>query len=195
MALRGRGHVRRLRPQLGSQQGPPWPMGDFSWSSRGGLISLTKTASPSLSSFPRHVSWGALLAAGLRLEHEEAAFDEDRYLGDLYPEDEDPLLAEALSFEPHWQQRLRAQHRQRQRRRQRLQQQQQQQQREEAKKKEPEEKGGAGEQKVDDGGARVPAGGDGNGADHAGCSKGQPDEGEGEEQEEKFTEAEQEQMR
>lgn len=63
-------------------------------------------------------------APGLRLEHEEAAFDAERYLGDLFPEDEDPILAEALAFEPHWQRRLRAQRRRR-RRRQRLRQQRQ----------------------------------------------------------------------
>ncbi|CAN0354931.1 unnamed protein product, partial [Ectocarpus sp. 12 AP-2014] len=57
---------------------------------------------------------------GLRLEHEQAAFDPDRYLGDLFAEEEDPLLTEALAFEPHWRLRLRAQqqrHRRRQRRR------------------------------------------------------------------------------
>ncbi|CAM9946844.1 unnamed protein product, partial [Ectocarpus sp. 8 AP-2014] len=58
---------------------------------------------------------------GLRLEHEQAAFDPDRYLGDLFAEEEDALLTEALAFEPHWRLRLRAQqqrrHRCRQRRR------------------------------------------------------------------------------
>lgn len=39
---------------------------------------------------------------GLRLRHEETAFDADRYLGDLLPEEEDPLLSEALAFKPHW---------------------------------------------------------------------------------------------
>ncbi|CAN0198038.1 unnamed protein product [Scytosiphon promiscuus] len=43
---------------------------------------------------------------GLRLEHEQAAFDADRYLGDLFTEDEDPLLTEALAFEAHWQRKL-----------------------------------------------------------------------------------------
>ncbi|CAN0228872.1 unnamed protein product, partial [Laminaria digitata] len=38
----------------------------------------------------------------LRLEHEKATFDADRYLGDLFTEEEDPLLTEALTFEPHW---------------------------------------------------------------------------------------------
>lgn len=39
---------------------------------------------------------------GLRLEHEEDTFDADRYLGDLFTEEEDPLLTEALAFKPHW---------------------------------------------------------------------------------------------
>ncbi|CAM9435517.1 unnamed protein product, partial [Ectocarpus sp. 8 AP-2014] len=56
---------------------------------------------------------------GLRLEHEQAAFDPDRYLGDLFAEEEDPLLTEALAFEPHWRLRLRAQQQRRHRRRQR----------------------------------------------------------------------------
>lgn len=36
------------------------------------------------------------------MEHEKATFDADRYLGDLFTEEEDPLLTEALAFEPHW---------------------------------------------------------------------------------------------
>lgn len=36
------------------------------------------------------------------MEHEEDTFDQDRYLCDLFPEEEDPLLTEALAFEPHW---------------------------------------------------------------------------------------------
>lgn len=39
---------------------------------------------------------------GLRVEDEDAAFDEDRYLADLFPQEEDPILTEALAFEPHW---------------------------------------------------------------------------------------------
>lgn len=38
----------------------------------------------------------------MRVEHEDLAFDEDRYLGDLFPDEEDPILAEALAFKPHW---------------------------------------------------------------------------------------------
>lgn len=39
------------------------------------------------------------------MEHEEAEFDVDRYLGDLFPDEEDPILTEALGFEPHWRKR------------------------------------------------------------------------------------------
>eukprot|EP00903_Cladosiphon_okamuranus_P011174 g10546.t1 len=145
---------------------------------------------------------------GLRLEHEEAAFDVDRYLADLYPEDEDPLLTEALAFEPHWQQRLRIQRRQRQRRRRQLRQQEKANQDDH---QATQGERGVREQKIGDGENRGPAGGDGGdeggnaveaiqpvkscGKDENASSKGQPDEAGGEEQEEGFTEAEQEQMR
>ncbi len=127
---------------------------------------------------------------GLRLEHEEAAFDADRYLGDLFPEDEDPILAEALAFEPHWQRRLRAQRRRR--RRQRLRQQrhldEKLQTRDGGEAGGAEEKGGVGESVS--GAAVQRAGNDGN--EDIAAPKAIETE---EEEEEGFTEAEEEQMR
>lgn len=36
------------------------------------------------------------------MRHEAETFDSDRYLGDLFTEEEDPILVEALDLRPHW---------------------------------------------------------------------------------------------